>query len=119
MNKFCIAMLIALVVPAVAQAGGGNSKSTGSITFKNTSTTNDVYVILDADLATTTSSNFLSRGGKVLSKGTSHTYGSLKSGKHTYAYASVAQGVSSPSPSAFTVKTVNVSGGQALNIDLK
>jgi hypothetical protein len=119
MNKFCIAMLIAFAVPAIAQAGGGNSKSTGSITFKNTSTTNDVYVILDADLATTDAGNFAARGGKVLTKGTSATYGSLRSGKHTYAFASVAPGAAPPAPTAFGVKTVRVSGGQTLNVELK
>ncbi len=119
MNKLCLALLIAFAVPTIASAGGGGSKATGSITFKNTGT-NDVYVIVDPP-AVVTVANFFNVGGRLLKAAESTTFGSLKSGKHTYASLSKAAGVvpTDAEIKAAKVVSVNIAGGQALNVQLK
>ena len=119
MNKFCMVLLIAIVTPSLAMAGGGNTKKKASITFRNIAVNSDVYVILDANLATTNAGNFGARGGKVLGKGESTKYSKLKGGKHTYAFAVVAPGGAPPAPTAFTVKSTTVAAGKNRNVNLK
>ncbi len=120
MYKFCLAMLIAFAVPSIASAGGGNTKSTGTITFKNTSATQDVYLVLSADRAfvtSTTIANFSGRG-RVLGPNESTSYTSLKSSRYHYGFLATPTGVVPTSLSGNTIRSTNVAGGQTVNINL-
>ncbi|TWU48061.1 hypothetical protein [Rubripirellula reticaptiva] len=127
MNKFILAMLIAVVVPSIAEAGGGNTKAKAAFKFVNTTTSTseagrDVYVIVGTTefLQATTQSNFTSRGGKMIPPGGSVTIGNLKAGLQTYAFAHVNAGSNPPEQAAFTsnVKTVKLAAGETRTVNL-
>ncbi len=120
MNKFCLAMLVALIVPSVATAGGGSTKATSTLTFKNTNATDTVYVIVaNADtLATTTQANFVARGGKAINGVGSVSFSKLKAGVHTYAFARVALNAAIPAPAAFTPAAQSVSAGKTVTVTI-
>ncbi len=118
MNKLCLALLIAFAVPSLASAGGGNTKSTGTITFKNHSTTDTVYLIMSASEAVvsgTTIETFPGIG-RTLAPGESTSYTSLKGGKYFYGFLASR---TAPTTLAGAVRrNATVAGGQTLNIKL-
>jgi hypothetical protein len=118
MNKFCLAMLVALVVPSVASAGGGNTKATSTLRFSNTVATDTVYVIVAdaATLATTTQANFVARGGKAINGVSTVSFPNLKAGVQTYAFARVALNAPIPAPAAFTAAARSINAGQTITI---
>jgi hypothetical protein len=120
MNKFCLAMLVALVVPSVASAGGGNTKATSTLIFRNTVAGDTVYVIVAdaATLATTTQANFVARGGKAINGATTVSFGKLKAGVQTYAFARVALNAAIPAPAAFTAAAQSINAGQSITVTL-
>lgn len=120
MNKFCMAMLLALVVPSVATAGGGNTKATSTLTFKNARATDTVYVIVaNADtLATTTQANFVARGGKAINGVSSVSFSKLKAGVQTYAFARVPLNAPAPAPGTFTVAAQSLTAGKTTTVTL-
>gem|GEM_PF-6168057 len=120
MNKFCLAMLFALVVPSIATAGGGNTKATSTITFKNAVGTSSVYVIVAdaATLATTTQANFSARGGKVLNGVSTVNFSKLKAGVQTYAFARVALNDAPPAPGDFITGAATLTAGKTVTITL-
>ncbi len=129
MKNFCIAMLIAFSVPSLAMAGGGNSKSTGTITFRNTTVSNaasarTLFVIVgdNATLARAQAgaAAFAAEGGVTIPPGGSATFSNLRAGTQQYAFATTAVGGAQPVAADFAgnVRSVHLGGGQARTINL-
>jgi hypothetical protein len=115
MNKFCMALLMAIAVPSIASAGG---VSTGKATFTNKATV-DAYVILDQTKPPTIG-DFLKKGGKVIPPGGKVTFSNLKQGNHTFGAKFSATTPTNTNPDqtgSFTTKngkTTNVTIGQSM-----
>lgn len=120
MNKFCLAVLIALAAPSLAMAGGGGSKATGAIRFVLNQANSTAYVIVaSADkLASTNASNFVRNGGRTISSNESVTISGLRAGIQNFAFAVVPQGSGVPSSNSFTLGAVRVDSGETVNISL-
>lgn len=120
MYKFCLVILVATLAPSIATAGGGGTKATGTITFKNVKAGNSVYVIVadPATLATTNAANFNARGGKVLNGKSDVSFSKLKAGVQTYAFARVALNAAPPAPDQFVSGAATLKAGQTITVTL-
>jgi hypothetical protein len=87
MRTLALALLALVLVPSLAQAGGG-TKATARITVRNDSAaTLGVIVNPPATLnpATATQAEFIAAGGKFLAQGETATFANLKAGNSTVA----------------------------------
>jgi len=114
MNKLCMVLLIAFVVPSIASAGGGSTKATGKAEFTNTATI-DAYVILDRNTPPAIA-DFAKLGGVVIPPGGKHTFISLKAGKHMFGvkFSSATPAAANPSKTG----EFNTSNGKTTKISL-
>lgn len=118
---FTFLLALPLALGASNAEAGGNSKSTGSIKFTNTSTTQVGLVAVDPSNSlsqATTAAQFTARGGRIINPGESTEFKNLKTGNHVAASALVAPGTTSVSASDFTTSTVSVSKGKVRQINL-
>jgi len=87
MRTLALALLALVLVPSLAQAGGG-TKATARITVRNDSTA-VLGVIVDPPAtlnpATATQAEFIAAGGKFLAQGETATFANLRAGNHTLA----------------------------------
>lgn len=111
MYKLCLAALVAFAVPSMAMAGGGNSKTKGSIEVFNDSDSTVLVAVdpSDALSSSTTLEEFMERGGRVLDGGERTEFKNLNAGNHDVVAAFAS---SSVTPSSFESATLRVNNGQ-------
>ncbi len=117
MYKLCLAALLALSVPSLANAGGGGSKELGKIRITN-NTNNVAYVAVDpsAALLNANQNNFTSLGGRILNAGESTEFKNLKDGSHTVIGAVLPTGTV-PTPANFDSLTRTTRKGVTTNVN--
>jgi hypothetical protein len=120
MYKLCLALVVALAIPSIADAGGGNAKAKGAIQFvNNTGLVALVTVDPSASLqAATTAQQFTARGGRILNPGETTTFNNLKAGSHRVGTALVPPGTTAVDAGAFTGSNVTVTAGNTRIINL-
>jgi hypothetical protein len=121
MKNAVLSLVLLFAATTVCDAGGGNSKSNGSIRFTNTSTTQIGLVVVDPSTSLTQATNaaqFTARGGRILLPGESTTFKNLKAGSHAIGTALVAPGTTAVDVSAFNRRNVTVSNGNTTQVNL-
>lgn len=128
MYKLCLSLMIAVAVPSIATAGGGNSKKNGALQFCNVTDVRgpaiNAFVIVDpsdallAQLQAGNFANFAAQGGRVLTPGEKFTFQNLHSGRHRWATALSNAAV--PGPNDFAgVAHVEIKGGKTVTVNLQ
>ena len=95
MYKLCLSMIVAVAVtvPSIANAGGGDTKKNGKLSFINQSG-QTAFVIVDPsdallqELQAGNFNNFIAQGGRILTNpNETTTFDNLRSGNHRWATA--------------------------------
>ncbi|KAA1261361.1 hypothetical protein LF1_39080 [Rubripirellula obstinata] len=111
MYKLCLAALVAFAFPSMAMAGGGSSKTKGSIEVFNDSDSTVLVAVDPSDvlISSTTLEEFMERGGRVLDGGERTEFKNLNAGNHDVVAAFASSSVTA---SSFESATLRVSNGQ-------
>ncbi len=117
MYKILIALMMAVMIPSLATAGGGNTKSTGKIKFIN-ETDGDAYVILDQTSPPSSLADFNRKGGKRIPVGGNVTFTGLRDGRHTYGVVYTEANVAPTTTTPDETGAVSTSNGRTTTVTL-
>jgi hypothetical protein len=122
MFKYLFVALLVVAAPQLASAnGGGNSKANATVRVNNKSTSLVALVALnpsDSLKASTSLSQFTSRGGKVINPGGRFDFKNVKAGNQQLVYALVESDAESVNINDFSPLTVKTTSGKRTDVNL-
>lgn len=122
MYKYLFAALLVVAAPSFALAnGGGNTKANATVRVNNKSTSLVALVALnpsDSLKASTSLSQFTSRGGKVINPGGRFDFKNVKIGNQQLIFALVPSDATSVDVDDFSSLTVKTTSGKRTDVNL-
>jgi hypothetical protein len=122
MYKYLFAALLVVAAPSFALAnGGGNTKANATVRVNNKSTSLVALVALnpsDSLKASTSLSQFTSRGGKVINPGGRFDFKNVKIGNQQLIFALVPSDATAVDVDDFSTLTVKTTSGKRTDVNL-